>query len=126
MYSSIEQKMPKGVKGKPKGSPKSGGRKKGTPNEINAEVREAFRNLVHKNVPNFQKWITRIAQTDPDKAMDIMFKVSEYFIPKLQRTELTGADGGEIKQAIVWTIPNAKPLDPALPPQVIDITPPTE
>jgi hypothetical protein len=109
-----------------KGAKKIAGRQKGTPNKINAEVRDAFRELVHNNMPHLQKWLKKVAATDPDKALDFMLKFSEYFIPKLQRTELTGADGGEIKQAIVWTIPNAKPLDPAQPPQVIDITPPTE
>lgn len=107
-----------------KGSPKTGGRKKGTPNEINAEVRDAFRALVHKNLPKLDKWIERVAATNPEKAMDFMIKFSEYFIPKLQRNELTGADGGEIKQAIVWTIPNAKPLpEPAKAIEATDVTP---
>lgn len=116
--------MPKGIKGKPKGHPKSGGRQKGTPNHLNAEVRDAFRLLVHKNIPKLTTWINKVALTDPDKALDFMLKFSEYFIPKLQRTELTGADGGEIKQAIVWTIPNAKPLpEPAKTIEATDITP---
>jgi hypothetical protein len=109
-----------------KGAKKIGGRQKGTPNKINADVRDAFRDLVHKNIPKLTTWINKVALTDPDKALDFMLKFSEYFIPKLQRTELTGVDGGEIKQAIVWTIPNAKKLEDVQPPQVIDITPPTE
>jgi hypothetical protein len=79
-----------------KGHEKIGGKKKGTPNKVTSEVREKFKELVEGNLHNIQGWLDRVATTDPDKALDFMLKFSEYFIPKLQRTELTGQDGDKL------------------------------
>jgi hypothetical protein len=42
------------------------------------------------------KWLEEVAEDDPNKALDMMLKLSEYFIPKLARQELTGADGKDL------------------------------
>ena len=41
-------------------------------------------------------WISQVASEDPAKAMDIMIRLSEYILPKLARTEMTGADGDDL------------------------------
>jgi hypothetical protein len=56
------------------------------------------------------EWLQMVAYGDdslgikpaPDKALDIMQKMAEYHIPKLARTELTGAEGGDVKIAVTW------------------------
>jgi hypothetical protein len=73
---------------------KTGGRKKGTPNKSTQEIREAYQRLVEGNLDNMTKWLDTIAKDNPDKAMDMMLKLSEYMIPKLARQEIVG-DGGE-------------------------------
>ena len=72
------------------------GRAKGKPNKTTKEIREAYQKLVEDNLTNMTKWLTEVAAENPEKAMDLMLKLSEYMIPKLARQEVTGADGKDL------------------------------
>lgn len=78
------------------------GRPKGVPNKSTQMVREAIANLLERNAPNMDRWLNEVAQNDPYKALDLMNKLSEYHIPKLARTEVTGADGGPQEHNVTW------------------------
>ena len=78
------------------------GRPKGVPNKSTAIVREAIANLLERNAPNMDRWLNEVAQEDPYKALDLMNKLSEYHIPKLARTEVTGKDGDAQEMVIRW------------------------
>ena len=80
----------KGVVTNPKGRPK------GKPNKTTAEIREAYQKLVEDNLTNMTKWLGEVAMENPEKAMELMLKLSEYMIPKLARQEVTGADGADL------------------------------
>lgn len=69
------------------------GRPIGSTNQINNEIRDAFAMLLQSQIPNLQDWLNRAAQRDPIKALDLFTKISERFVPSLQRTEITGAEG---------------------------------
>ena len=43
-----------------------------------------------------------VAQDDPYKALDLMNKLSEYHIPKLARTEISGVDGAPQQHVVTW------------------------
>lgn len=75
---------------------KTGGRKAGVPNKATADARRAIADLLDMAAPKMVKWLDRVAETDPAKALDLVFKAAEYHIPKLARTELTGAGGKEL------------------------------
>jgi len=66
------------------------GRPKGKPNKVTVETREAFKKLVEDNTDKFQGWLDEIAKTNPSKAFELLTNLSEYVLPKLSRTELTG------------------------------------
>lgn len=110
----------------PKGHKRYGGRLSGTPNKATTDVREAIANVLKQSAPEFQKWINQVAdgipkrviqkidekgepytevewlrQPDPYKAMDLIAALSEYHIPKLARTEMTGDGGGPLKVEVV-------------------------
>lgn len=72
------------------------GRPKGKPNKTTAEIREAYQKLVEDNLANMTKWLGEVAMENPEKAMELMLKLSEYMIPKLARQEVTGADGADL------------------------------
>jgi len=72
------------------------GRGKGTPNKTTREIREAYQNLVEMNLENMTTWLSSVAADDPEKAMDLMLKLSEYIIPKLARQEVVGSDGSDL------------------------------
>jgi hypothetical protein len=64
------------------------GRPKGSPNKVTKDLRDAYKEFVENNVPHFQKWISEVAADNPAKALELVASLSEYFMPKLQRTEL--------------------------------------
>ena len=78
------------------------GRPKGAVNKSTAIVREAIANLLERNAPSMDMWLNQVAAEDPYKALDLMNKLSEYHIPKLARTEVTGADGGPQEMKVTW------------------------
>jgi hypothetical protein len=78
------------------GQEKKGGRAKGTPNKSTAEIRDAYQKLVEDNLTNMTEWLVQVAADNPERAMDLMLKLSEYMIPKLARQEVTGADGKDL------------------------------
>ena len=72
------------------------GRPKGTKNKTTKHIREAYQKLTEDNLDNMNTWLAQIAADDPARAMDTMIKLSEYILPKLARTELTGQDGDDL------------------------------
>jgi len=95
--SKIEQNIAKGL------PPAAGmGRPKGAPNKSTAIVREAIARMAEDNAENFNKWLTDVAASSPEKACDIYLKAIEYHIPKLARTEVTGKDEGPLQIGIGW------------------------
>ena len=72
------------------------GRPKGIPNKTTKQIREAYQKLTEDNLDRMSLWITQVASEDPAKALDIMIRLSEYIIPKLARTEVTGNDGEDL------------------------------
>ena len=77
----------KGTSNNPKG------RKPGSINKVTKDIKEAYRLLIENNIPNFNRWMDKIAEKDPEKAIKILSDLSEYVIPKLARQEFTGKDG---------------------------------
>lgn len=78
------------------------GKKPGTVNKTTKHIREAYQKLTEDNLENMSIWLGRIAAEDPAKAMDTMIKLSEYIIPKLARTEVTGNDGEDLFKNIAF------------------------
>lgn len=87
---------------KPKGSPKIGGRQKGTPNKVTQEFREVITRLLEDNSGNFGVWLSQVAADDPGKALDLVSKLAEFAAPKLARTELTGDKENPVSLAFTW------------------------
>lgn len=81
----------KGMSGNPAGRPK------GSKNKITQEIREQFSNILEQRMPLFDDWLMQTAQSDPAKAMEIVMKLSERFLPVLSRSEISGVDGEAIQ-----------------------------
>ena len=84
------------------GHKKVGGRVKGQTNKTTAEIRDAYQKLVEDNLTNMTEWLKQVADQNPERAMDLMLKLSEYMIPKLARQEVTGADGKDLFKNITF------------------------
>ena len=87
---------------KPKGIPKTGGRKAGVGNKTTVDVRNAIALIAQDNAGNFARWLNEVASEDPAKAADLYLKAIEYHIPKLARSETTGKDGGPVDHTFRW------------------------
>ena len=89
---------------------KAGGRVAGTPNKVTAQAREAIALFVDDNAPRLAQWLDAVANGDPKndvkpnpaKAFELFQSVIEYHVPKLARTEHTGADDGPIEMVVTW------------------------
>lgn len=79
-----------------------GGTRKGRPNKSTAAAREAIAQFVDGNAHRLQLWLDKVAETDPERAFVLFQSVVEYHVPKLARTENTGADGGPIQIVATW------------------------
>ena len=76
------------------------GRPPGTKNKKTEAIRGAYQNLVEMNLDEMSEWMRTIAATDPKAAMELMIKLSEYVIPKMSRTEITGANGNDLFESL--------------------------
>lgn len=93
----------------------TGGRPKGSPNKATADARQAIATFVDGNAHRLTEWLDAVAngvpeadvKPNPAKAFELFQSVVEYHIPKLARTEVTGANGGPVVIA-------ASPLDERL------------
>jgi len=89
---------------------KTGGRTGGTPNKVTQEAREAIALFVNDNAHRLTDWLDTVANGDPShdikpnpaKAFELFQSVVEYHVPKLARTEVTGADQGPVEMVVTW------------------------
>lgn len=62
-----------------------GGRKKGTPNKVTADIKLALKDLADQNVANVQSWLDKVAQEDPAKALGLYLQLLEFSVSKQAR-----------------------------------------
>lgn len=93
---------------------KIAGRVKGTPNKATSSAREAIAMFVDGNAHRLEGWLDAVAagipsaeggyavNPNPAKAFEMFQSVVEYHIPKLARSEVTGANGGPQVHTFRW------------------------
>jgi hypothetical protein len=62
---------------------KTGGRAKGTPNRVTADVRAALRDLAEGNAGRVQEWLDRVAEENPAEALRLYLGLCRYVVPVL-------------------------------------------
>ena len=67
---------------------KTGGRAKGTPNKGTAENRALFHQMFARLGPELEDWIRAAAKKDPGRGAELVLKVAEFYVPKLQRLNI--------------------------------------
>ena len=100
------------------GSPpgvRRGGRQKGTPNKATAEARATVHAVFEKLAPEVEGWILAVAEKDPARAAELVLRLAEYFVPKLARTEVAGAEDAE-PLVVVIDLCGGSPQGPRCPP----------
>lgn len=75
------------------------GRLKGTPNKVTASARERFKYLMDSY--DLEKMQDDLNSLSPKDRLYFISDISEYVIPKLQRTEITGGANNKVTLEIV-------------------------
>lgn len=83
------------------------GRPKGASNKDTRKIKDAFHMLLENNLDNMTEWLGKIAAKDPVKATELMLRLSEFIVPKLARTEVTGSDGEDLLKNVSFTFNTA-------------------
>jgi hypothetical protein len=78
------------------------GRPVGTKNKNTQAIRTAYQNLVEMNLTEMSQWLGRIAEKNPATAFELMIKLSEFVIPKISRTEITGSNGEDLFKSLTF------------------------
>lgn len=68
-----------------KGSPKSGGRRAGTPNKITAELRARIKSFLENNFKTVEHDFKKL---DPEKRIALYEKYLKFALPQLQSTSV--------------------------------------
>lgn len=84
-----------------KGKSKTGGRKKGIPNAITHDLREVIRELIEGNVERIRQDLEML---DPKERVNAWLKLTEFVLPKLQRSEVDATINTESVEAKTWVI----------------------
>lgn len=95
-------------RGRPKGTPKTGGRQKGTPNRITKGVRAWLVGLVSKNRRQLER---DLQELDPKDRVIMLEKLMQYVIPKKQAiradiSELSDDDVIDVADRILTELRN--------------------
>ena len=70
--------------GRPKGTHKTGGRKKGTPNKTTKEIKPLLHSILNKEIENLPKLIK---QLEPKERVDAITKLLPYIVPKMKQVD---------------------------------------
>lgn len=82
-----------------KGKPKTGGKKKGTPNKATASIREKFSQLLDGY--SIDLMTKDLKSVEPAERLRIVSGLAEFIIPKMNRTEVKNDDGNQITLKII-------------------------
>jgi len=85
------------------------GRPAGVQNKVAEDIKKTFSLLLENKLPEMEKWISEVAKKNPDKAVELMIKISERFVPKLSKNEVTGADGKDLFSNLKFNFGNKLP-----------------
>lgn len=85
----------KGISGNPQG------RKPGSKDKAQKDIKQAYQSLVEGNLSNIENWLNVVAAKDPAKALDFMLRLSDFILPKMKAVEIQNNFSQPIQQIIV-------------------------
>lgn len=66
---------------------KTGGRKKGTPNRVNSEIRDNFATFLHYASPEIIELWDKLREESPRDALNAIKDYADFVLPKISRVE---------------------------------------
>ena len=77
------------------GNKKGAGRKVGSKNKTTQEVRDILRLLLENNLDTLQEKLDEVGEKSPAKYVELIFKLTEYVIPKISPTQVVSYTEGQ-------------------------------
>lgn len=71
-------------------------------------VKSAIAKALEGSAPMVKQWLKTIGSEDPYKGLQAYATLSEYVVPKLGRTEVSGPDGDPLTINVVTLAPKGK------------------
>ncbi|MDB9963722.1 hypothetical protein OAD50_01425 [Vicingaceae bacterium] len=84
---------------------KAGKKSKRSKSKSTIELQDIFSSILSDNADNIQKWLNNTAEKQPDKALDLILKMSSFVMPKIRAVELE-----EIKQCNCENLSKLTPI----------------
>jgi hypothetical protein len=72
-------------RGRKPGTPKTGGRKPGSPNKVTGELKRWLNSIIEENKPLFEK---NLKNLEPEKHVQLIEKLLAYIVPKPQNFDI--------------------------------------
>jgi hypothetical protein len=69
------------------------GRPPGSPNKVTKNIREKFEEIIEKKSIKISNWLDKVADEDPAKAIELITRMAEYVVPKLNKVGIEGEIG---------------------------------
>lgn len=82
-----------------KGKPKTGGRKKNTPNRTTAETRELIQKIVNQNLDSLEDDLLMMNATNRWMVLE---KLTKYFLPALSKNDNNNVNSGAMKIVVEY------------------------
>ena len=76
------------------------GRPKGSPNKSTAEIREALRYIVAKQLDKLEDAFNKVYEKDPAKFLSLYERFCTFTLPKMQEITINNENGIEINATI--------------------------
>ena len=83
-----------------KGKPKTGGKKKGTPNKKTMLLDTFCQDIIEGGIERFNDSMNKLAEKNPKMYVDAYLSLLEYVKPKLARHDTSVTTKGELN--IIW------------------------
>jgi hypothetical protein len=106
----MDKIMPEVVKNSQKRQ-KFGGRRRGTPNRVTSDVRQALRDLANANAPRVQEWLDSVADTDPAEALRLWLALLRYVTPTLQAAAIADLTPAKSTRARLASMTDAELME---------------
>lgn len=76
-------------RGRSTGTPKTGGRQKGTPNKSTSAIRDSLQSIIENNITRLQSDLDSLKPAERVKALT---EICKYVVPQLKAVELSSSE----------------------------------
>jgi len=70
----------------------TGGRPAGSKNKETRDIKRCYRELLEHNVDNLDKWIAEVAEKKPEKALELIIRLTDFIVPRMKNLQINSLE----------------------------------